>query len=181
MTMLKTRIFGFEGLEADCLDALVDLINSAYRGVGGAGRWTTENHLVAGDRIDRDGLLATIQDVETTFIVGYCCDNISACVAIKRYGGLAEFGTFAVDPELHGKGLGSELLCSAELMAPVEIKVFQVSVVSRNADLIAFYRRRGYRETGERIDYPSDLNVGTPRVDGLDLILLQKNRASPKT
>ena len=157
------------------LEPLINLINAAYRGVDGPGRWTTENHLVQGDRIDRNGLAVMIQDADTNFIVGYLNDTISACIAIKRYADFVELGTFAVDPDFHGTGCGTELLNYAESVAADYSKLFQVSVVSKNTDLIAFYKRRGYQETGQRINYPSHLNVGKPKIDNLDLTLLQKS------
>ncbi len=157
------------------IDSLVNLINSAYRGVDGPGRWTTESHLVQGDRIKRDGLIAQIEDDDTDFIIGYLSDRVTACIAIKRFEDVVEFGTFAVDPELHANGYGGALLSYAESIAPENAILFQVSVVSKNTDLIAFYKRRGYQENGQKINYPAHLNVGKPKIDNLDLTILQKD------
>lgn len=174
MTDLKMRTLKIGELGGEDVDSLVSLINLAYRGVDGPGRWTTENHLVQGDRIDRDGLITLIEDANTDFMVGYLGDRIVACIAVKRFGDVVEFSTFAVDPALHARGYGGALLSYAESVAPEGTK-YQVSVVSKNTDLIAFYKRRGYLENGEKINYPAHLNVGRPKVDNLDLTILQNN------
>ena len=40
--------------------ALVDLINSAYRGEGSKAGWTTEADLLGGQRVDLDGVIEMI-------------------------------------------------------------------------------------------------------------------------
>ena len=53
---------------------------------------------------------------------------------------------------------------------------FQVCVVSQNTALIDFYRRRGYRPSGDRLPYPVGQGVGTPKVAALTLTVLVKER-----
>lgn len=162
-------------LSGEDMESLANLINSAYRGVDGSGRWTTENHLVEGHRIDKDGLNSLVDDAGTDFIVGYIGCRIVACIAIKRFDDVVEFGTFAVDPDLHANGYGGALLRYAESLVSKNTDLFQVSVVSKNTDLIAFYERRGYVGDGKKINYPTHLNVGKPKIDDLDLTIMQKN------
>lgn len=157
------------------LDAIVDLVNSAYRGLDGSKRWTTEAHLVQGDRLTKNDLRRLISDNDSEFYVSYIDGNLVGCIAVKRYGPITEFGTFAVDPNLHALGYGKDLLNFAESKASSYSSVFQVTVVSQNSDLVRFYQRRGYKETGQRLAYPTDQNVGKPKVKNIDLIVLQKN------
>jgi N-acetylglutamate synthase-like GNAT family acetyltransferase len=157
------------------IEALVELINRAYRGTQGKKRWTTEQHLVTGDRITRSALLDLIGCDDVDFIVGEQWENnIGACIAIQYQGAVAEFGCFAVKPELHGQGYGKQLLQFAEQKAKQKSDLFQVSVVNHNEDLIQFYVRRGYKKTGSVLPYPVDMNVGLPKAEGIALVLLQK-------
>lgn len=156
------------------LDLIQRFINAAYRGTGEANRWTTEAHLVEGNRIELPELIHVIESADTQMLVGYLNDQPRACIAIKFLGdGLTEFGLFAVDPELHAHGYGKALLNAAEDCARADSRLFQVVVVDQNTHLIQFYKKRGYEETGEILPYPINQGVGTPKVP-LELVVLQK-------
>ena len=165
----------FQKSDFEDLNLIVDLVNSAYRGIDGPRRWTTEAHLVQGDRLILDDLRRLIADCDSEFFVGYLDGNLISCIAIKKYGPVTEFGTFAVDPSLQGFGYGKDILSFAESKASSYSSAFQVTVVSQNSDLVGFYQRRGYKETGQRLAYPIGQNVGKPKVKNIDLTVLQKN------
>jgi Acetyltransferases len=155
------------------LQKIADMINAAYRGIGGEGRWTTEAHLVKGDRIRLQDLEEIIRDEKNDFIVGYL-DNLPACcIAIKKLDAITEFGLFAVAPQYQGENLGKSLLNYAEQCARPYSRKFQVTIVSANTSLVEFYQRRGYRNTNKRLPYP-DADVGQP-LQHLDLLVLQKD------
>ncbi len=156
------------------LDRVLEMINAAYRGVDGARRWTTEQHLVAGARIDQDALIGFIGDSDSELIVGYDDDAIVGCIGIKKLGTTVEFGTYAVAPNLHGRGVGSRLLAYAEQRAKGYARQFQVCVVTQNRNLIQFYERRGYQCTGDLLPYPEDQNVGKPKISDISLTVLAK-------
>lgn len=166
----------FQKTDSDDLDVIVKLVNSAYRGIEGSRRWTTEAHLVQGDRLVLEDLRRLIRSQDTEFYVGYLDENLISCIAIKKYGAITEFGTFAVDPNLHGLGYGKDLLSFAESKASTYSSIFQVTVVSQNSDLVRFYQRRGYKVTGQRLAYPTEQNVGKPKIKNIDLTVLQKKR-----
>lgn len=157
------------------LDRILSLINGAYRGTTGAGRWTSEHHLVSGDRIDGESLISLIEHPDSELIVGYDDTIAVSCIAIKQLAGVVEFGTFAVAPDLQGMGFGSRLLSYAETHAQPYGNRYQVCVVSQNTDLIHFYERRGYVRTGEMLPYPVDQNVGKPKIADISLTVLEKN------
>jgi GNAT superfamily N-acetyltransferase len=161
------------------LSHIVDLVNAAYRGTQGERRWTTEAHLVQGDRLAIEDLEWEITAGSTEFYLGYAEERLVGCIGLKRYGYTTEFGTFAVDPLLHGYGFGKDLLGFAETVARTYSKTFQVTVVSQNRDLLQFYVRRGYQTTGQILAYPEDLNVGKPKVPNIDLTVLQKSALKP--
>lgn len=156
------------------IPALVDLINRAYRGDDGNGRWTSEHHLVAGDRISANDLARSLQQDNVEFVVGCRNQTPICCIALTHFSDYVELGTFAVDPMLQGGGEGKAILDYAEQLARRYAPVCEVSVVSPNTHLIAFYQRRGYEDTGLRKAYPLDMNVGTPMVENLDLTILRK-------
>lgn len=156
------------------VEQLLQLINSAYRGTEGAGRWTTEHHLVVGDRITRQGLLKVIADPAITLFTGVEEEKLVACIAAKHRSETVEFGTFAVAPHLHGRGLGKIMLAHAEAYARGLAKTFQVCVVAQNTQLVEFYLKRGYRDDNIFLDYPKAEEVGVPKRPDLRLKLLSK-------
>lgn len=158
----------------DHLDGIVALVNAAYRGVSGARRWTTEAYLVLGDRLQMPDLVRQLASGEVLLYAGYLDDRPVCCIALKPDGPVTEFGTFAVDPELHGLGYGKQLLEMAESTARPFCSVFQVSVVSHNTDLVRFYERRGYSRTGQTLPYPVDQRVGKPVMEDISLVVLHK-------
>lgn len=161
--------------DANGLEVIVSLVNSAYRGIDGPRRWTTEAYLVHGDRLTQQDLSQLITGGNSEFYVAYLDGSLVGCIALKSSGRVTEFGTFAVDPALHGLGYGKQLLSFAESKAGSYSSTLQVTVVSQNSDLVGFYKRLGYKETGQRLAYPTDQNVGSPKVKNLDLTVLQKN------
>ena len=166
----------FRGLNAaDSPAALLNLINSAYRGTDGAGRWTTEAHLVAGDRISERDLQVLLVDPQLHWLLAESSGEVCGCIAIKQYPDVTELGTFAIAPSLQGTGLGKQLLAQAESIAQSRLLPLQVTVVSLNSALIQFYQRRGYQDTGLRLPYPVEQNVGTPLQAGIELVVLQKS------
>ena len=157
------------------LDRIVTLINAAYRGTTGQGRWTSEAHLIQGDRIRAEALSHMILNNHMALYVGLLDERIISCIALKQIGHITEFGTFAVEPELQGLGYGKALLDFAEHIASAYSHLFQVVVVSQNTDLIHFYKRRGYVETGVKLPYPVDQHVGDPVISNIDLTVMQKH------
>lgn len=158
----------------DNLDEIVELVNAAYRGASGPRRWTTEAHLVQGDRLQKVDLERQVSSGEIALYAGYRDARPVCCIALKRDGEVTEFGMFAVDPGLHGLGLGKQLLDMAESKARPYSGIFQVSVVTQNADLIRFYERRGYCRTGQTLAYPVGQRVGEPIIEDISLTVLQK-------
>ena len=155
--------------------ALCDLINRAYRGTQGEKRWTTEHHLVEGNRIGLDAVKTLIADASVSIIAGFNDDEPVCCIAIRERHSVVELGTFAVEPMLQGQGIGKALLSYAEQQARKKHKPLEVLVVNRNTALIEFYLKRAYVRTGEIRPYPLQEQVGLPKVEGLALVVLSKS------
>lgn len=151
------------GVEAD-VDALLDLVHAAYRGVGGENGWTTEAELIDGPRTTRGLLAADLADPAITLLVAGDHDG---CAAVTHRPGdaTASFGMFAVRPAGQGAGLGKALLVAAEDHARAAgATAMEMCVIDRRTELIAWYERRGYLRTGETRPFPHGApGVGTPR------------------
>lgn len=157
--------------------SLQALIHSAYRGDSSRAGWTHEADYLDGNRIDEDMIRADIDNPASTVMVVEDHDGLlGTCVVIDHGDGRFYFGTFAVRPTAQGKGVGDALLAHAETFARSRgAAVMEMTVVSRRTELIAWYVRRGYTDTGETRPFPyGDERFGVPRVDDLEFTVLRK-------
>ncbi|MGW7266111.1 GNAT family N-acetyltransferase [Streptomyces sp. NPDC054842] len=165
-----------DATDAD-VDALVVLIESAYRGESSRTGWTTEADILDGQRTDPDGVLAVIKSPDSRLLTVERDGVVVACCQLEHRGEHAYFGMFAVSPALQGAGLGKVIIAEAERYAR-EVwgaKEMHMTVISVRDDLIAWYERRGYRRTGRTTPFPyGDERFGVPRRDDLEFELLVK-------
>ena len=156
---------------ADDANALLEVVQAAYRGRGG---WTTEADLLEGQRTDRAG----VEEYLPYLTVALDDDDVLVgCCALVPEGEHATFGMFAVRPGLQGGGVGSALLSAAEEQARAEGYPFiEMHVLSTRSELLAYYLRRGYVDTGASLPFPyGDERFGLPRTDGLAFAVLTKH------
>ena len=78
----------------DEVPALVALVESAYRGEPAESAWTTEAHLIGGQRVDRDMLGAAMADPRTAVLVRVDpTGELVACCELRQIdGAVASFG-----------------------------------------------------------------------------------------
>jgi GNAT superfamily N-acetyltransferase len=158
-----------------CATALAKLINCAYRGGDGLGRWTTEQGFIAGERISVEGITDLILARNVRVFAAFDNNDLPrCCIAIHIDNTCAEFSAFAVRPEEQGCGLGTLLLNFAEQYAAKHRQVLRVCVLNKSHNLINFYLRRGYSLCEQAKPYPADQLVGTPLVEGLALLTMEK-------
>ncbi|QLQ35730.1 GNAT family N-acetyltransferase [Micromonospora robiginosa] len=146
--------------------ALVDLIESAYRGDRARAGWTHEADLLDGQRTDPEMVTAAVTAPAGVVLVAERDGGLVACCQVERRDDHAYFGMFAVDPGHQGGGLGRELLAEAERYARETWHAgeLRMTVIVQREDLIAWYERRGYARTGERSPFPyGDERFGLPR------------------
>lgn len=155
------------------VDAVVALVESAYRGDSSRAGWTTEADLLDGQRTDADEVRAVLDDLVVAEEDG---ELVGCCTLIPREDH-AYFGMFAVRPGLQGGGVGSRLLAAAEdLAAEHGAKRVEMTVISSRRELVDFYLRRGYVDTGEARPFPyGDPRFGVPRRDDLVFTVLTKD------
>jgi ribosomal protein S18 acetylase RimI-like enzyme len=169
----------FRPAVADEADDLVRLVRSAYRETGSGG-WTTEAHLVGDERIDAQQLRDKITQPNTLVLCARTdADELVACCELAgRGGGLAYFGMFAVSPTLQAAGIGRQVLAAAEQTAREQWGAhrMEMTVIAQRDELIAWYRRRGYRPTGEQRPFPYEqLLNGVAHRDDLYFVVLAKD------
>jgi ribosomal protein S18 acetylase RimI-like enzyme len=165
-----------DATDAD-VDALVALIESAYRGDTSRTGWTTEADILEGQRTDPDGVLAVIKSPESRLLTVERDGSVIACCQLEHRGDHAYFGMFAVSPALQGAGLGKVIIAEAERHARETwgVTEMHMTVISVRDDLIAWYERRGYRRTGKMTPFPyGDENFGIPQRADLQFELLVK-------
>jgi ribosomal protein S18 acetylase RimI-like enzyme len=173
MSQLKIRKASTEDATA-----ITRLVNAAYRPELGAQGWTHESHIVSGERTNAVQVASALE--KSTVLVGLYGTEIVACVQIERDGIDAYIGMLAVDPMRQATGLGKVMLSQAESYAETSLGAqrFALIVVKARTELVQFYLRRGYDDTGKSLPYPIDSGVGTPRSDNLELIVLRKRSNS---
>jgi GNAT superfamily N-acetyltransferase len=176
MTTAIAPVFRAAG-QAD-IDAVVALVESAYRGESGRRGWTTESDLLDGRRTDAELVAELLVSPDHGLILLAIVDDVlRACCHLERHGDSAYFGMFAVDPSLQGGGLGKHVLAEAERIVrdTWRCRAMRMAVIDLRSELIAWYERRGYRRTGEYKAFPyGDERVGSPRRDDLRFELLIK-------
>ncbi|NOS89228.1 MAG: GNAT family N-acetyltransferase [Methylococcaceae bacterium] len=158
------------------IEAIVKLVNRAYRPASGASGWTHESGLVSGNRTNDSQITEIMSKPDSVILVGLSSSEIIACVHIEKMGKNSHLGMLAVSPALQGVGTGKQMLAHAEMYASVNFgsEKCVIVVVSSRTELISFYLRRNYQKTGVLKDYPLSAGVGTPKLANLKIEVLEK-------
>ncbi len=167
----------FRDATADDVPAVVDLVESAYRGESSRAGWTTEADLLQGRRTDAEGIAAVVAAPRSVLLLAERDGILVGCCELRRTGSAAYFGTFAVSPLAQGGGIGRTLLtrADAEAVARWGSDALEMTVIAQRADLIAWYERLGFRTTGERRPFPyGDERFGVPQRDDLEFVVLRR-------
>lgn len=160
---------------AEDIASLNTLINSAYRGEFSKKGWTTEAHLLEGSRTTEAELLEIIQDDSNTILKYSDNGKIIGCVLLKAKANELYLGMLTVSPDLQNSGVGKKLLQEAEVFAAeMHLPKIIMTVISVREELIAWYKRNGYVDTGAREPFPvSDVFNPTTQED-LEFMVLEK-------
>ncbi|MFN0093616.1 MAG: GNAT family N-acetyltransferase [Dehalococcoidia bacterium] len=128
-----------EAATIEDVTALTALINLAYR---------KEDFFKIGDRTDED-------DVRAHFATGWFIaardddGRLAGSVYVEQRGDAGYFGMLSVDPTLQNAGLGKRLVAEAEAQSRARgCTAMELEVVDLREELIPWYGRLGYRETG---------------------------------
>jgi len=162
-------------------DALVALVNSAYRGQGAQAGWTTEAGYIDGQRIDLESLQADLAATPDAVILT-ARDEAEGPILGSVWLEPAEpgvwyLGMLTIRPDLQDRQLGRTLLAAGEAFARERGATrMQMTVVHIRDTLIAWYERRGYALTGETRPFPhGDDRFGKPLRDDLSFVVMEKS------
>jgi len=151
------------------------LINSAYRGDSSKKGWTTEADLLDGIRTDVDSLKEMISRSGAIILQSFTEHNLlQGCVYLEKRKNKMYLGMLTVSPMLQAKGIGKQLLIEAEKYAQSqECSLIEMTVISVRTELIEWYKKHGYKDTGEKRPFPNDIKFGIPK-QPLEFIVMQK-------
>ncbi|MEO7978565.1 GNAT family N-acetyltransferase [Flavobacterium sp.] len=157
------------------IPVLTILINSAYRGESSKKGWTTEANILEGKRTTEEELTQTIQDPKNTILKFTDNERITGSVLLVEKEQQLYLGMLTVSPELQNSGIGKKMLAEAENQAKaLGLSGIIMTVISVREELIAWYKRHGYVDTGEREAFPeSEIHVSISDAP-LEFIFLEK-------
>lgn len=167
----------FSPATAQDLPALNHLVNRAYRGEASEQGWTTESHLLAGQRTDEADLRAQLQTPGVTFLLARTeAGELVGSVFLQPQAADLYLGMLSVEPTRQAQGIGRQLVAAAEEFARRQSCIgIRITVISVRQELLAWYERLGFRPTGETVDFPTDTRFGIPRqAEPLVLLVLRK-------
>jgi len=155
---------------------LTALVNSAYRGESSQAGWTTEANLLDGIRIDEETMTGYLQ-TDNIIILKYIDaeGKIMACVYLEVYDNKRLYlGMLSVSPTLQANGIGRQLLHEAEVWATkLDCETIFMTVITTRTELIDWYKRRGYKDTGKREPFHDGTRFGVPK-QHIELMVLEK-------
>ncbi len=157
------------------VSTLNKLINSAYRGESSKKGWTTEADLLEGGRTTEKELTEIIEDKKKTILKFTKNNYIIGCVLLIEKKNQLYLGMLTVSPELQNSGIGKKLLQQSEIYA-LELGLSKISmtVISVREELISWYKRHGYADTGVRKPFPVSEVYSQTTDEPLEFMLLEK-------
>lgn len=165
------------------VDAIVALVESAYRGDSSRRGWTTEAEFLDGRRTAPAEVAALLARPRSLILLAEQAGAagsaalLLACAHVAQEDGAGYFGMFSVRPDLQNAGLGKAMLARAEeiVRGQWQLPSLRMTVIDIRHELIAWYERRGYARTGVHKPFPyGDERFGVPRRDDLRFEILEK-------
>jgi ribosomal protein S18 acetylase RimI-like enzyme len=157
------------------ISALEFLVNSAYRGESSKKGWTTEANLLEGIRIDENELTEIILDPKSSIFKFEEQNKIIGCVLLVEKQNKLYLGMLCVNPELQNSGIGKKILQFAcDYAREKSLPSIVMTVISQRTELISWYNRHGYFDSGEREPFPANHNHDIISGDSLEFIVLEK-------
>lgn len=160
------------------IPALHALIESAFRGESARAGWTHEADLLGGQRTDVAALTAILSDEGQAMILAVEGSDVQGCVLVAdKSEGRALLGMLTVAPTLQSAGIGRALVSEAEQLARAVIgaRVMEMTVIKQRRELIDWYLRCGYADTGREEPFPlDDPRYGLPKTRELAFVVLAK-------
>ncbi|MBX9869163.1 MAG: GNAT family N-acetyltransferase [Burkholderiaceae bacterium] len=173
---LDTATIQFRRADYDDAGAIEQLVNSGYRGDASRQGWTTEADLLGGTRIELSEVQALILHPQSVILLGVQAQEVVACVLLQNEKNSSYLGMFVVRPTLQSQGIGRQLMQAAEqyVQANWHSERIWMTVITRRTELIAYYVRRGYTQTGVFKPFPAEVADAFGKVSDLQFEVLDK-------
>ena len=158
------------------LREITALLNGAYRGESSKKGWTTEAHLIGGNVRTNEVELGKVIKQAGSIVLKYTHTNydIVGCVNLQQHHNKIYLGMLSVSPQLQGAGIGKQLLIAAEKYAQHQkCTAIYMTVITARTELINWYNRNGYKDTGERKPFIED-NLTGNHLQFLEFMVLEK-------
>lgn len=171
-----TTTIQFRRANDDDAAAIEQLVNSGYRGDASRQGWTTEADLLDGTRIELSEVQQLISNEHSVILLGLQNQEIVACVLLQNEKNSSYLGMFVVRPTLQDQGIGRQLMQAAEQYVQTNWHSERIwmTVITRRSELIAYYVRRGYVQTGIFKPFPPEVASAFGKVDHLQFEVLEK-------
>lgn len=174
---MRRRALTFRTAHLTDVSAIVEMVESAYRGDGSREGWTTEADLLDGQRTDEAAITELIRGQLTRIVLAESAGVMIGSVLLAEERSGVYLGMLTVRPSAQSRGVGRALLGEVERITRSERlgHSIRMTVIGQRAELIAWYARRGYLPTGEREPFPyGQPRFGLPRRDDLYFAVLEK-------
>ncbi len=159
------------------VDALVALIESAFRGDASRAGWTTEADLLDGQRTDAEEVGAIVCGPLSRMRMAFADGQLVGCARVEDRGDAGYIGMVSVSPTLQARGLGREVLADAErvIRGGLGRSKARMTVIGQRPELISWYERRGYLVTDKREEFPCcNPRAGRPKRDDLYFVGMER-------
>ena len=171
--------FAFRRATLDDVACVRVHVHNAYRGDESRKGWTTEAELLDGQRTDPNELEALLAagEAQQLWLLERGGELLGSMVVKIESAQVAHVGMIAVRPQLQGQGVGRALLDRAERVAQDQgCSRLEMTVIGQRTELIAWYKRRGFKQTEERRPFPyGDPRFGLPRRPDLYFVVLERD------
>ncbi|KAJ5542599.1 hypothetical protein N7535_005021 [Penicillium sp. DV-2018c] len=145
--------------EADA-SQLQQLIECAFRAVDSREGWTDDLGLSSSFRIDLQEVLAMINKPDIVMLMATNDEKklVGSIGTAKRDANHARLFMLAVDPSQQHSGIGRQVLAYAEdyCRQTWGVSTLCLNALSNRLQLITWYSRHGYEETGETSPFPRE-------------------------
>lgn len=155
---------------------LVNLLNLAYRGEDSKKGWTTEADLLQGDKRTDAATLKELMNAPEATLLKYVDDQdkIRGTVYLQKQGNKLYLGMLSVAPDMQAMGIGKDLMNAATEYAKKEnCQAIFMRVITVRSELIDWYKKKGYKDSGKREPFPTDNRFGIPTQE-LEFMIMEK-------